>query len=110
VGDFIVCRCTNEYSIQAFGRRTTCAQLFALGGWWWCKGGRVYCFSESGGPLKLMTGVLFVLTMMGVCIRNVRQRSVYKFSHVSNNSRLTTQIRLQDPGWVWFIYISHLDL
>nr|CAH0108948.1 unnamed protein product [Daphnia galeata] len=31
--------------------------------------------------------------------RNVRQRSVYKFSHVSNNSRLTTQIRLQDPGF-----------
>lgn len=77
--------------------------IFGAGGWWWCKGGRVYCFSESGGPLKLMTGVLFVMTMMGVCIRNVRQRSVYKFSHVSNNSRLTTQIRLQDPGWVWFI-------
>ncbi|XP_045027343.1 pyroglutamylated RF-amide peptide receptor isoform X2 [Daphnia magna] len=32
--------------------------------------------------------------------RNVRQRSVYKFSHASHNSRLTTQIRLQDTGYV----------
>ncbi|XP_046653001.1 cholecystokinin receptor type A-like isoform X1 [Daphnia pulicaria] len=42
--------------------------------------------------------------------RNVRQRSVYKFSHVSNNSRLTTQIRLQDPGYVRSSTVGHSSI